>query len=146
MSRNVHGSKTRRLAQKLLAHEIAPDNMARENRQALVLVAENLGRPLSKLAGNAGFHSLLSRALTLAKAQAPALKSLQIGPDGSLTGFSGDDAHIEEAGIILITQLLGLLVTFIGEGLMLTLVGHAWPDLSILDDGTFLDDGTLEEK
>jgi len=103
---------------------------------ARALVAEKLRRPLVTLTGIAGFRSLLARALTLAKAQAPALNIVQIEPDGSLTGFGNDEAQIEEAGVMLIAQLLGLLVTFIGERLMLTLVRDAWPDLPILDDCT----------
>ena len=103
---------------------------------ARALVAEKLRRPLVTLTGIAGFRSLLARALTLAKAQAPALNIVQIEPDGSLAGFGNDEAQIEEAGLMLIAQLLGLLVTFIGERLMLTLVRDAWPDLPILDDCT----------
>ena len=102
---------------------------------ALALVAEKLRRPLINLIGIGGFRSLVARALTLAKAQAPALDSLRIEPDGSLTGFSKDEAQIEEAGVTLIAQLLGLLVTFIGAGLMLALVRSAWQDLPIPDDG-----------
>ena len=103
---------------------------------ALALVAEKLRRPLATLTGIAGFRSLLARALTLAKAQAPALNIVRIEPDGSLTGFGNDEAQIVEASVMLIAELLGLLVTFIGEHLMLTLVRDAWPDLPILDDGT----------
>jgi len=136
MSRNVPNSKIRELAQWLLAYEAARDNVAEANMHARSLVAEKLRRPLVTLTGIAGFRSLLARALTLAKAQAPALNIVQIEPDGSLAGFGYDGAQIEEAGVMLIAQLLGLLVTFIGERLMLTLVRDAWPDLPILDDCT----------
>jgi hypothetical protein len=136
MSRNVPNSKIRELAQWLLAYEAARDNVAEANMPARALVAEKLRRPLVTLTGIAGFRSLLARALTLAKAQAPALNIVQIEPDGSLAGFGNDEAQIEEAGLMLIAQLLGLLVTFIGERLMLTLVRDAWPDLPILDDWT----------
>jgi hypothetical protein len=47
-----------------------------------------------------------------------------------------NEIQIEAPGATLVAQLLGLLVTFIGEHLMLTLVRDAWPDLPILDDGT----------
>lgn len=103
---------------------------------AVALVAEKLGRPLVTLTGIAGFRSLLARALTLAKAQAPALNLVEIEPDGSLTGFGNDEAQVADAGVMLIAELLGLLVTFIGEHLMLTLVRDAWPDLAIPDDST----------
>jgi hypothetical protein len=105
---------------------------------ALALVTEKLRRPLVTLAGIAGFRSLLARALTLAKSQAPGLSTVQIEPDGSLAGFSelGNQAQVAEAGVMLIAELLGLLITFIGESLMLTLVRKAWPDLPLLDEGT----------
>jgi hypothetical protein len=35
------------------------------------------------------------------------------------------------AGEVLVAELLGLLVTFIGEGLTLSLVREAWPGVSI---------------
>jgi hypothetical protein len=35
----------------------------------------------------------------------------------------------QAAEVMLIAQLLGLLVTFIGESLMLSLLLDAWPDL-----------------
>jgi hypothetical protein len=136
MIRNGPSSKIRELAQRLLAVEVARDHVAEAKMPALALVAEKLRRPLVTLTGVAGFRSLLARALTLAKAQAPALNIMQIEPDGSLTGFGNDEAPIAEAGVMLIAELLGLLVTFIGEHLMLTLVRDAWPDLPMLDDGT----------
>jgi hypothetical protein len=138
MSRNVPSSKICQLAQRLLANEVAGDHAAEANVPALALVAEKLRRPLVTLTGIAGFRSLLARALTLAETQTPALDIVQIEADGSLTGFGdlGNQDQVAEAGVALIAELLGLLVTFIGEHLMLTLVREAWPDLPILDDGT----------
>ena len=136
MSRNFPNSKIRELAQQLFTDEVARDCGAEAPMPALALVAEKLRRPLVTLTGIAGFRSLLARALTLAKAQAPALNMVQVERDGSITGFGDDAAQVAEAGVMLIAELLGLLVTFIGEHLMLTLVRDAWPDLPILDDGT----------
>ena len=84
-------------------------------------------QPLINLAGVAGFRSLLSRALTLARAEAPSLSAIQVAADGSLQGLDGLRPHVDadeagEAGIILITQLLGLLVRVVGEGTTLQLV------------------------
>ena len=101
-------------------------------------VSEKLRRPLSTLVGSSGFRSLLARALTLAKAQAPGLSAVQIKPDGSLEGLSDLRNQDQAAGVILVAQLLGLLVTFIGESLMLSLVLDAWVDLPVFD--------TLEKK
>jgi hypothetical protein len=135
MSRNVPSPTIRELAHRLLAYEGARENDEKVNVLAFVLVVDKLRRPLVTLAGLAGFRSLLARALTLAKTQTPGLEGAQIEPDGSLTGLGDNEVQIEEPGAILVAQLLGLLVTFIGEHLMLTLVRDAWPDLPILDDG-----------
>ena len=103
------------LARRLLAYEAAHHNSS-EKVSALCLVSEKLRRPLSTLAGAAGFHALLSRALTLAKARTPILSAARIKADGSLDRLSEvHDDKTAEADAILISQLLGLLVTFIGE-------------------------------
>ena len=91
-------------------------------------------------AGLAGFRSLLSRALTLARAEAPSLNAVQVAADGSLQGLEelrpqvdGDQAR--EAGIILITQLLGLLVRVVGEAITLQLVtSEILPDFKFLSN------------
>ena len=91
---------------------------------------------LSKLAGAAGYRSLLSRALALAQAEAPALKTLHVLPDGKLIGFyeATEGTHKEEfarSEVALVAQLLGLLNTFIGEPLTLQLVKEAWPEIDL---------------
>ena len=83
--------------------------------------------PLCALAGVAGFRSLLSRALTLARAEAPSLSAVQVAADGSLQGLDElrprvDADQAGEAGIILIIQLLGLLVRVVGEATTLQMV------------------------
>lgn len=118
---------TRDLAQRLLAYE----NTAAENSEptefAAFRVCERLRQPVITLAGVAGFRSLLSRALTLANAEAPSLSAVQVAADGSLTGLNElrpqvDADQARETGIILITQLLGLLVRVLGEAMTLQLV------------------------
>ena len=96
---------------------------------AVLCVSEKLRRPLSTLAGSSGFRSLLARALTLAKAQDPRLSAVQVKPDGSLEGLGSGDQDAE-SGVILIAQLLELLVTFIGEGLVMNLVLDSWPNFT----------------
>ncbi len=135
MSRNVPSSKVRELAQQLLAYEGARENVGEANVPLLALVVEKLRRPLVTLAGIAGFRSLLARALTLAKTQTTKLEGVQIEPDGSLSGLGDNAVQIEESGATLVAQLLSLLVTFIGEHLMLTLVRDAWPNFPMVDDG-----------
>ena len=135
MRRTSPSPKIRELAERLLVYEAARANLSEPNMPAVLCVSEKLRRPLSTLAGSSGFHSLLARSLTLAKAQAPGLSAVQVKPDGSLEGSTdlGSQDQDAEAGVILIAQLLGLLVTFIGEGLMLSLVLDAWPDFTAID-------------
>jgi hypothetical protein len=83
--------------------------------------------------GVAGFRSLLSRALTLARADAPSLSAVQVAADGSLKGLDElasqtDKKQARDGGAILIAQLIALLLTFIGEGLTLRLVQDVWPE------------------
>lgn len=124
------------LAQRLFAFEAAHDNALDANAArddvAVQIVAE-LRRRLIKLAGVDGFRSLLSRALALAKAEVPALQNVRVGADGSLEGFDGVEPIQEpaQAGRVLVTHLLELMVAFIGESLTLRLVRDAWPDASL---------------
>ena len=97
-------------------------------------VCETLREILTAFAGTAGFRSLLTRALTLAEAQAPALACVQVLEDGSLSGLEqlggASSKAATAAGRVLVAQLLDLLITFIGEPLTLQLVRIAWPAAS----------------
>jgi hypothetical protein len=115
------------LAQRLLAYESAACKTSEPTKFAALRVCETLRQPLCALAGVAGFRSLLSRALTLARAEAPSLSAVQVAADGSLQGLNELEPQIDkdqarEAGVILIAQLIGLLLFFVGEGLTLRLV------------------------
>ncbi len=135
--------ESRYLAQRLLVYEaVAPQN-SDPAESAAFRVCLKLRRPLITLAGVAGFRSLLSRALTLAKAEAPSLSVVQVGADGSLKGLDElasqtDKEQARDPGAILIAQLIGLLLTFIGEGLTLRLVQDVWPEAAF--------DGRVSEK
>ncbi|MGA3107289.1 MAG: hypothetical protein ABSD53_22635 [Terriglobales bacterium] len=120
-------SQTRDLAERLLAYENAAGKTSEPTELAAFRVCERLRQPLITLAGPAGFRSLLSRALTLARAEAPSLSTVQVAADGSLQGLDElrpqvDADQVGEAGVILITQLLGLLVRVVGEVMTLQLV------------------------
>ena len=125
----------RDLARRLIALEPATAPVGEA-----VQVCEKLRVPLARLAGLAGFRSLMARALALATAEVPWLGSVRLRDDGSLEGFdeAGDrrDAVASgEAGVEVVAQLLGLLVTFIGESLTLRLVRDAWPDAPLDEAG-----------
>jgi hypothetical protein len=116
------------LARRLIALEAARDP-SHGSVGAAVRACEKLRVPLAKLVGVAGFRSLLSRAMAVAKAEVPSLDAVQVRPDGSLVGLDGiGRTQDAEAGTVVVTQLLGLLATFIGEPLTLLLVSDAWPD------------------
>ena len=126
---------SRYLAQRLLTYEAVAGENSEPAESAASRVCAKLRRPLITLAGVAGFRSLLSRALTLAKAEAPSLSVVQVAADGSLKGLDGLEPQIDnkpagDEGAILIAQLLGLLLTFIGEGLTLRLVQDVWPEVA----------------
>ena len=133
-------SQTRDLALRLLAYETAAGKTSEPTEFAAFGVCERLRQPLITLAGVAGFRSLLSRALTLARVEAPSLIAIQLAADGSVKGLNelrlqvnADQAR--EAGIILITQLLGLLVRAVGEAVTLQLVtSEVLPDFKFLSN------------
>lgn len=122
----------RDLARKLLA---ASENAADSRAQKAVLVNEKLRIALTQFAGADGFAALLRRALALASAEAPALKGATVSADGRLEGLEQlttlPGSVAGAAALAITVHLLGLLVTFIGEPLMLRLVHQAWPNLSL---------------
>jgi hypothetical protein len=130
--------QTRALAQRLIAYESVAGKTSEPTKFAAFRVCETLRQPLCALAGVDGFRSLLARALTLAKAEAPSLSVVQVAADGSLQGLDKLEPQIDtdqarEAGLILIAQLIGLLLFFMGEGLTLRLViSEVLPHLSFL--------------
>jgi len=128
-------AKIRDLARQLIASEAAQDRPPGRHGEEAVRVCETLRVLLSRLVGVAGFRSLLSRALALARSQTPALGVVRIGADGALEGFdevepAGDPGPAEDRGVVLVAQLLGLLLTLIGPSLTLRVVRDGWPDAS----------------
>jgi hypothetical protein len=130
MSQSGIKSETRELAEQLVDFEARSQSVSTVDRLATCRVCEKLRRPLVILTGTAGFSSLLSRALTLAKRESPALSAVQVKPDGSLEGLEGEAA---QAHPILVGYLLSLLITFIGETLTMRLLHDIWPELTGLD-------------
>jgi len=112
------------VARRLIALEAARDGLTGAGGGDAVRVCDKLRVPIAKLAGVAGYRSLLSRAVALAKAKVPALAGVQVRADGTLEGSD------RTGGVEIVAQLLALLVTFIGEPLTRTLVRDAWPDES----------------
>jgi hypothetical protein len=125
--------QTQQLAQSLLSCEATLNEFSENKEQAVFSVCEKLRVPLSTLVGIQGFRSLLSRALTLAKAQVPSLAAVQVKVDGSLSRWDSvaSQQHLNEAGVcaeVLLAQLLELLITFIGKTLTLGILMDIWPN------------------
>jgi hypothetical protein len=124
------------LARYLIAEESRSKDAVNVGAWPAFRVCEKLRRPLSTLAGAAGFRSLLARSVVLAKGQTSWLEKLKINPDGSFDYTTEMPAELEtdaavRGGTEVVTQLLNLLITFIGEALTLRLVQDVWPDVAL---------------
>jgi hypothetical protein len=123
----VPPNKTRDLARSLIASEADASTTSLHTEPATVRVYEKLRRQLGAPVGVDGFQALASRALALAKSQSPRLSTVQVTANGGLRGLGEVESQTDaeeggEAGIILIAQLLGLFLTFLGEATTLRLI------------------------
>jgi len=137
----------RNLAKRLMAYETGGNKSSGTKTPVAFHCCEKLRPHLATLMGDGGFRALLSRAL--ADAEVPWLRAVHVKADGSLEGL--EELHVQldldeffEGRIVLLTQLLGLLVAFIGENLTLRLVREVWPNVP-LDNLDFGNGGTNEE-
>ena len=133
--------KMRDFSERLIAYETKGEKSSEKKTRAACRVAEKLRPHLATLMGNLGFRGLLSRALALANAEVPWLHAVHVNADGSFEGLDGlgtqvDPDEIFKGCVVLLAELLGLLMAFIGENLTLRLVREIWPQLS-LDDLDF---------
>jgi hypothetical protein len=131
----------RDFAKRLIAYETTGNKSSGAKTPARFPVCEKLRPHLATLMGNTGFRALLSRALARARSEVPSLHAVQVNADGSLAELDklevqADPAELVRGSVVLVAQLLGLLVTFIGVNLTLRLVREVWPKLS-LDDLDF---------
>jgi len=138
--------KTRDLARGLVASETASSKASLQAQPATVRVYERLRQQLAAPMGVGGFQAVASRALALAKSESPRLSAAQITANGSLRGLgegkSREDIDRDgEAGIVLITQLLGLFLAFLGEATTLRLID----DLRIQADVRTAPETTAED-
>ena len=125
------------LALQLLAKE--PVN-GHGGMPAAFVVCAKLGVLLTKLAGAAGYRSLLTRSLAMASNEASWLKTLKVSPDGSFEGLEEvrsltGQGEIQNGGAVFVAHLLHLLHTFIGEPLTMQLIKEAWP-ASVVENET----------
>src|ERR1035438_5614166 len=119
--------KTHDLVRRLVASEADAAAISLHTEPAVVRVYERLCRRLCAPVGVDGFQALASRALALAKSESPRLSAVQFTANGGLRGLGEVESQTNtdedgEAGIILIAQLLGLFLTFLGESTTLRLI------------------------
>jgi hypothetical protein len=135
---NRAAPKMKELTRRLLAYESASGKPVSAKNSATLRVCEKLRVQLTELIGVRGFHTLLSRAKAVAGAEFPWLCELGIRSDGSLEKLPEleakfDSPAVTEGQIVLVSQLLELLVTFIGPALTLRLLHDIWPKMEEFD-------------
>jgi len=101
-------------------------------------VTDTLRPYLVTLMGKSGVRALLARALVLATAEVSWLRAVHVNADGEFEGLAAFGALLDpmdflEGRVVLLAQLLGLLVAFIGPGLTSRLVGEFWPQIPFQD-------------
>jgi len=126
----------RDFAERLIAYETRGNKSSKTKTAAACLVIDKLRPQLATLMGNIGFRALLSRTLALANPEFPWLRAVRVKAEGSLEGLDElgtqvDPDDVFEGCAVLLAQILGLLVAFIGEDLTLRLVREVWPKLSL---------------
>jgi hypothetical protein len=92
-----------------------------------VRVYDRLRRQFTAPVGVDAFQVLASRALALARSESRRLSAVQITANGGLSGLGEIESQTDtdedgEVGVMLIAQLLGLFVTFLGEATTLRLI------------------------
>src|ERR1039458_6149204 len=119
----------RDLAHRLLTYEAGAAKTSEPMESPSLRVYDKLRQSLGEFVGVAGFQSLASRALTLARPEVPSLSAACVAADGSLQGLGEIETQFEidknlagDGGIVLIARLLGLLRMFLGEALTLGLL------------------------
>lgn len=137
-------------AQRIIACETNGHKPAKTSVAATDFAVEAKLRPrLALLMGQGGFRALLTRSLALASSEVSCLRTVQVGADGSLAGLEELSTQFApeellESRVVLLAQLLGLLVVFIGPGLTTRLVAETWPKI-LLDDLDFVNGGKNEK-
>lgn len=86
--------------------------------------------------GDGGFRVLVTRALALATEEVPSFRAVRVNANGTLEALTGsgaqqDPPQLAEGCVVLLAQLLGLLVSFIGANLTVGLVREVWPEMSL---------------
>ena len=140
----------RGFAERLMANETVDHVLSGTKTPAGFHVSEKLRLHLATFMGNSGFHTLMVRSLALSVAEVAWLRNVRVTEDGGLEGVEGLQAQLDpdeflEGRVVLLAQLLGLLVAFIGENFTLRLVREVWPKVP-LKGLNFSNGGKYEKK
>src|ERR1700722_7721585 len=123
----------RRFARLLAASERGDKKHAKNKGPPAFHACEKMRPHFVVLLGVGGFRALLLRSLDLASAEIPWLRKVEVKADGSLAGPEKiqqlDPDEFFVGGAVLLAELLGLLVAFIGKNLTLRLLREVWPEI-----------------
>jgi len=130
----------RHFAKLLIVYERNGTKSAKTRLQDPFSDCEKLRPPLSTLMGKGGFQALLLHAHELAGTEVPWLRTVKVKADGTLEGLEElrmqlDPDELFEGRVVLLSQMLGLLVAFVGEKLTVGLVQGVWPKAPLNDLG-----------
>lgn len=135
---NRASPQIRSLAKQLQALEKAQNLSGDVDESASFLTIDKLRLNLSLLMGRTGFQALVARALRLSTPEVPWLSTVRVVGDGELEGLTAARTSVNAAvfssgEVVLMAQLIGLLVAFIGQTLTLRLIKQLWPQLPFKD-------------
>jgi len=135
---NRASPRMRRFAKHLIVSDALVNGASKAGRATPFPITDTLRPHLVTLMGNGGVRALLARALALSAAEISWLRAVHVNADGDLEGLEAagsifDPAEFLEGRVVLLAQLLGLLVAFIGPSLTSSMVGEFWPQIPLQD-------------
>jgi hypothetical protein len=127
-----------RIAKRVMVAETAASSSSGALSATDFPATEKLRPHLAMLVGGGGVRALLARALVLATAEVAWLSAAHVNAEGDLEGLDLVRTNLAPAELlvgrtILLAQLLGLLVAFIGPALTLRLLSEIWPQVPLQD-------------
>lgn len=135
---NLASWQMRTIAHRLVASDLSECASVDLTSHRFFRATDKLRLHLSTLMGRGGVQALLTRALLRATAEVPWLTGVRVVAGGDLEGLTA--AHetcspqdFSEGEVVLLAQLLGLLVAFIGPALTVRLINQLWPQLAFTE-------------
>jgi CheY-like chemotaxis protein len=112
---------------------LASESFARtsgDDSPTIFRVCDKMRGPLQNLAGETGFRSIVARALILAKSEVAWLWPVKISDSGFFEGLALAEEKLSPLEVsrgetVMVTQILGLLFTFLGESMTHVLLHDA---------------------